>query len=194
MSVFTQTLILNTFSEMLERMPFEKITVSAIIKACGISRNTFYYHYQDIYDLLDHWLEQELGKFARQASADEDWPSGIKAFLHSCKSHKKMVYHLFNSLSRDRLERYVFANTDNTIYDFVNRAAADVSLPPQRLEAIANICRYAIIGYFLRFLWNGMNDDIDAAVDELSEVFSTIVVEAVANFAQAEGTAAAGQD
>ncbi|MBR1456867.1 MAG: TetR/AcrR family transcriptional regulator C-terminal domain-containing protein [Oscillospiraceae bacterium] len=182
MSHTTKALILDTFSEQLERMPFEKITVSGIIKTCGISRNTFYYHFDDIYDLVDQWMDQELGKFTDYA--DDDWPSSIKAFLYACRDHKKMVYHLFDSLSRDRLERYVFTATDNAIHEYVSRRAAGLKLPPQRLAAISNICRYAIIGYFLRFLWNGMHDDVEEAVNELSEVFSLIVNESLAGFAE----------
>ena len=53
MSQFTQKAIIQTFQDMLEKMPFDKITVSAIVSNCEISSNTFYYHFRDIYDLLD---------------------------------------------------------------------------------------------------------------------------------------------
>lgn len=56
MANYTQKLIIDTFNEMLDRMPFDKITVTALIKECQIGRNTFYYHYQDIYELLDEAL------------------------------------------------------------------------------------------------------------------------------------------
>ena len=56
MAQYTQKAILRTFQDMLEKMPFDKITVSAIVSNCEISPNTFYYHYRDIYDLLDTWL------------------------------------------------------------------------------------------------------------------------------------------
>ncbi len=91
-----------------------------------------------------------------------------------------MIYHLFDSLSRDRLERYLFTTTDSAIYEFVVRRAEGLDLPPQRLQVISDICRYAVFGYFIRFLWNGMNDDIDRGVDELSQVFTLIVSEALA--------------
>ena len=55
--------ILQTFREMLEKMPFDKITVSAIVANCEISSNTFYYHYRDIYDMLDTWLVVKKEKY-----------------------------------------------------------------------------------------------------------------------------------
>ena len=185
----THKLILDTFGRQLERMPFEKITVSGLIKECAISRNTLYYHFEEIYDLLDQWLEQELGKYSGLTD-EANWTESVKRFLHSCKSRKRMIYHLFDSLSRDRLERYLFTTTDSAIDQFVARRAEGMDLPPQRLQVISDICRYAVFGYFIRFLWNGMNDDIDWGVDELSQVFTLIVSEAIAASAAGQGPSA----
>ena len=52
MALYTKKLIMTTFQEMLAEMPFDKITVSALVKRAEGSPNTFYYHYQDIYALL----------------------------------------------------------------------------------------------------------------------------------------------
>ena len=48
MAQYTQKALLSTFQQMLEEMPFEKITVSALVRRCELSSNTFYYHYSDI--------------------------------------------------------------------------------------------------------------------------------------------------
>ena len=53
MAKLTEKAILQTFDDMIHEMPFEKITVSALVARCGISSNTFYYHYQDIYALVE---------------------------------------------------------------------------------------------------------------------------------------------
>ena len=60
MANYTHKAILQTFDEMLMEMPFEKITVSALVARCEISSNTFYYHFQDIYDLLDEWMDEQM--------------------------------------------------------------------------------------------------------------------------------------
>ena len=60
MALYTQKAIMRTFQQMLEEMPFDKITVSALVRRCEISSNTFYYHYQDIYSVLEWIVETEL--------------------------------------------------------------------------------------------------------------------------------------
>lgn len=174
MANFTQEAILKTFDGLLETMPFEKITVSMLIRECNISRNTFYYHYPDIYALLDAWISKSLGKYS-DLKDDGSWQENTKALLYACRDNKKKVYHVFNSLSRDRLERYFFDRTDNLFYTFLLHRAEGEKADMKRLRNISDIIRYSIYGYFMRFLWDGMNDDIDAAVDNLGALFEEIL-------------------
>ena len=52
MAVFTKIVIMRVFEELLAFKQLDKITVKDITDKCGISRNTFYYHYQDIYQVF----------------------------------------------------------------------------------------------------------------------------------------------
>lgn len=102
MALYTKKLLMSTFQEMLEELPFDRITVAAPVKRAGISPNTFYYHYQDIYALLDAWFRERAEAFI-PSDAPIEWKSTTKAVLHQCKAHPKTVYHVFDGLSRDRL-------------------------------------------------------------------------------------------
>lgn len=185
MATFTKQAIMRTFAEMLEDMPFDKITVSAITKRCGIGHNTFYYHYQDIYDLLDEWLRKELGPWTKNLDGEkrnfDRWEDDLKAILHSCQENKKVVDHIFDGLSRDRLERYVFSFADNVFLQYVEQQPGAEKVSPQRRQDIANYCRYAFFGYFLKFLWNNMADDVDSGVDRLADLFPGFVQNALEN-------------
>lgn len=176
MSGFTQKALLQTFEDMLETTPFDKITVSALVKACGLSKNTFYYHYQDIYELLDVWLYEKFGIFA---SSDSDWQGNVTAILYACKEHPKVVYNVFNSLSRDHLERYVFTMTNDSFFLYVKDVAEGYDVSEERIADIADFCRFSFFGFFLKFLWNRMEDDIDESVVKLSDLFSGFVHHAV---------------
>ena len=129
MAQYTQKAILSTFQQMLEEMPFDKITVSALVRRCEISSNTFYYHYSDIYDLLDVWLRGELSVYVSGEAPYDDWRYSTKAFMKACAARPNIVYHIFNSLSRDRMERYLFSLSSDVFYSFVTKSAAKF---PQR--------------------------------------------------------------
>ena len=174
MSGFTQSAILKTFGDMLDRTSFEKVTVSALIRECGISRNTFYYHYSDIYALLDDWISHALQEY-NGADRDVNWQEQVKALLHTCCENKRRVYHVYNSLSRDRLEQHVFGRADDSIWNYIQKKVAGRNIPEERLRAFSDIFRYSLYGFFLRFLWSGMTEDIDASVDQLGSLFEEIL-------------------
>ncbi len=182
MAQYTQKAILSTFQQMLEEMPFEKITVSALVRRCEISSNTFYYHYSDIYDLLDVWMRGELSTYASGKPPFDDWKYATKSFLHDCRENSSIIYHIFNSISRDRMERFVFSLGEDVFYRVVCRQASERVVPEEKLREIADFCRYSFAGFFLRFLWGRMKEDIDALVDNYGDLVDGFVENAVKKY------------
>ena len=159
---------------MLAEMPFDKITVATLVKRAGISPNTFYYHYQDIYALLDVWFQKNAEAFI-PAEKPIEWKSVTKNVLRRCKEHSKTIYHVFDGLSRDRLERYIFSLTDDAFSRVVHQAAEERDISEENLRSIASFCRYAFIGFVMQFFWNGMENDIDESVDRLGTLFDSFL-------------------
>ena len=176
MAKYTQKAIMSAFQEMLEEMPFDRITVSALVKRCEISSNTFYYHYHDIYELLNAWLHMEFGLYL---SGEPDLVSVTKNLLRDCKTNSRIIYHIFDSLSRNQLEHYVFTMTDDIFSSVVCGYARGRSVPDSALTEITRFCRYAFTGFFLHFLWGKMGADIDEAVDSLAALFDRFLKSAV---------------
>ena len=171
MSQHTQKAILHTFQEMLHKQPFDKITVSALVAKCEVSSNTFYYHYRDIYDLLDTWMHTIQDEYVSEVYHGARWQDAMKTLLREMKANSDLVYHLFNSLSRERIERYFFESTDDTFYELVRQAAEGVEIPEKVLREFVEYNSYSFVGFFLKFLWNNMSEDIDEGVDGVSHMF-----------------------
>ncbi len=178
MALYTKKLIMTAFQAMLEELPFDKITVAALVKRAGVSPNTFYYHYQDIYALLDTWFQEKIEAFM-PVEAPVDWKSVTKRVLRQCKAHPKTIYHVFDGLSRDRLERYIFSLSDDVFSRVVHEAAAGQALSEEKLRSIASFCRYAYIGFVMQFFWNHMDNDIDESVERLGTLFDTFLSGAI---------------
>lgn len=75
MPAFTRNAIIDAFLQLLDERPLSKITVKDIVDACGINRNTFYYHFEDIPALIEAISRQEMDllmeKHARVESMEE---------------------------------------------------------------------------------------------------------------------------
>ena len=162
---------MQTFEKMLEEMPFGKITVSALVARCEISSNTFYYHFKDIFDLLDAWLNKEKEQYQKEVEHIDNWAEGLKSVLHGIKQKSRQVYHIYDSLSRERLERYVFTSVESCFFDYVKERVVKTNVKEETLMRISNFYCYAVLGFFLKFLWEKMDGDIDSDVDELCRIF-----------------------
>ncbi len=179
MTQFTQKALLDTFTGMLQRMPFEKITVSALVAGCGVSPDTFYYHFHDIYDLLEHWLLRIKERYVLEPlRAGADWREMLRALLRTMRQNQAVVYHLFNSTSREWIERYCFEASGDTFYELIRQAVGD-ALPEEEMRALAQYTGCAFLGLMLRFLWRQMEVDLDASVERFGVIFESNLRQAI---------------
>lgn len=89
----TKEIIKETFWELLEEKPYNKITVQDIV-----NRNTFYYHFQDIptlmIDSIEDWMEKVIQKYGTFTS-----PVDCLTYMaEECMKRKKAFLHLFRSV------------------------------------------------------------------------------------------------
>ena len=128
MANYTEKAIFRAFEELLEEKPFDKITVSAIVSKSEVSANTFYYHFQDIYDLLDKWLDRKKNQFFAMTQLTGSWTDRLKVLLHAMQENPKLVYHVSDSITRERLERYVFTSIESQFYDLIGEKTAAMEI------------------------------------------------------------------
>lgn len=179
MAQFTKKAIIQTFQEMLEKTPFEKITVSAIVAKCEISPNTFYYHFQDIYDLLDVWIRIKRENYLNMISEEKTWKDVIRIALGDLRMHSDIVYHLIDSLSAEHIERCIYESADEIFNCIVVREIGDIGISETEIHEIAEYNGYAFVGYFIKFLRNGMSGDVEAGIEKTSLFFEENIRRAI---------------
>lgn len=194
MANYTQKAILQTFEDMLREMRFDKITVSALVARCEISSNTFYYHFRDIYDLLDAWIGKIKQEFLAQTDGIDDWAEKLKLVLHLMQDNSKLIFNLFDSLSRERLERFAFSSVRNLFYEEVSREAEGKMIPDEVIRGVSDFCCYSILGYLLEFLWNRMDADVDKEVDRLNMIFAGAIEYVIRKSMGDEAAEGAGEE
>lgn len=96
MSDFTRLAIIDSFVELLDEKPFNKITIKDIVNHCNINRNTFYYHFQDIYDLLRQTFEYYIKKSDILEINRSNWEDIIDVVLKAVADNKRILIHIFN--------------------------------------------------------------------------------------------------
>ena len=105
-SLNTKKMIAASLKQFMMRKPLSKITVSEIVADCGINRKTFYYHFEDIPDLLKWMLEQETIEIVKQFDLVKDAEAVIAFVLDYVEQNKHMLECVHDSMGRDELRRF----------------------------------------------------------------------------------------
>ena len=65
----------------MERMPVEKVTVKEIVEECGTTRQTFYRHFLDKYDLINWYFDKILSEsFKHMGTGETVYESLVRKF------------------------------------------------------------------------------------------------------------------
>jgi len=149
----TQKFIMSTFMQLLEGESLDKITVRDIVEECEINRNTFYYHYSDIYDLLDDVFRVETEKFMSE-DVDENTTFGEEYERAACfvLKYKKAILHIYDSKKRDVLQNYLETLAFSFISRFVKKEADGYGLPDEDIDYITGFYTHAIVGNTLGWI------------------------------------------
>ena len=155
----TKNAIMSSLVKLLNEKPLDKITVKDIVVDCGINRNTFYYHYHDIYDLLKDIFSIETEKALELAGEKKSWQEG---FLYSAQfilQNKRAVYHVYSSSNRDQLERYMYSITGAIMTGFVRRESEGLDASEEDIKLLAEFYKHAVVGIYKEWLQNGLKGD-----------------------------------
>lgn len=154
----TKKLISSTFVELLSSKPFDKITIKDIVDACGINRNTFYYYYSDIYDLLEEIFKKELNEIVEGHRETGSYVEGLIKVANVAYEHKKLINNICSSRSYEYLENYMYKSCKHIMIDVVTNAATGLDVPDEDIEFIASFYEYAFIGIISEWFRTGMRE------------------------------------
>lgn len=167
----TEKVITETFMKLLNERPLEKISVKDIVSECGISRNTFYYHYQDIYALLEAVFETQAQAMLEEYSPYDSWRDALIQITEFLLENKTAIYHIYNSINREQLERYLYRVTQEIVFAFVKVQADGMEVSDMDIMYIALFYKHAVVGIIFEWLQRNMKDDAEAAIYELGRIF-----------------------
>ena len=126
MASFTKFAILKVFGDLAASRPVDKITVKDITDQCGISRNTFYYHYQDIYQVLKAYVQYSAEHVIELMVEDEgeDGKAGLKEIRY-LEANRELLCNLSRSAANEEV-RNCLQSASQIIFDrLIERNSGD---------------------------------------------------------------------
>lgn len=167
MSAFTEKAITDTFIELLNRKPLDKITIKDLVDECGINRSTFYYYFDDIYDLLDHVLDMEAKKALENDFNTSNWMDGLMNAISFATNNKRAVYHIYNSVSREQLEHYLYRVVGGVTEYAVNATSIGLKVSDEDKKIVSDVYKYIFVGMVHEWLESNMRDDAKSILNRV---------------------------
>lgn len=152
MSSLTKQAIISCTLELASVKPLKKITVRDIVSSCGITRNTFYYYFHDIFDVLDQAVRQEVEAVTNSSWADID--KAIFDMIESMSMHKKVWKNLYKTLDKETLSRYVTKWLHGIFVSYVASIPGGNEISERDLDIICAFYEEALFGVLTRWVVN----------------------------------------
>lgn len=172
MAQFTEMAIIDAFNSLLDQYPLERITVRDITARCGISRNTFYYHYGDIYALLEASLRQDVKKLREMPREGDGWYENMRQISAYLSENRRRVYHIYHSINHKVLLQYISQMTEDLFLEYVREATAGLPVSEEDIQFISFSYQSMFIGMLMNWLSQGMKCDPDKFLDRARVLLS----------------------
>ena len=178
----TKAALEESLKRLLLKKPLDKITITDITTDCGISRMAFYYHFKDIYDLVE-WSCVEDGTKALQGKKTYDsWTEGLTQIFEAVLENKPFIMNVYRNVDRERMERYLYHLTYDLIVGVVQEKSKDLDISGEDKKFIANFYKYGFVGIMLEWSQEGMKEDIEELVNKMSLTLHNTVTTSIRNF------------
>ena len=163
----TETMLCVAFMELLKKCPFSKITIQKLAGQCGVNRQTFYYHFDNIYDLMSKAFEYELVHESRMYE-EVSWEYAMSRFLQWMKDNRMIIRNILTNAEMPYLKR--------AIYPLIARSMScgyfaddNVTFVEEEREAFCvNFFTIGITQYVIEWMESDFKEPIEDIVTHLS--------------------------
>ena len=182
MSQVTKRALEASLKNLLLKKPLDKITINDITEDCGINRMTFYYHFKDIYDLIEWCCVEDAKKALEGKKTYDTWQQGFLQIFEAVLDNKPFILNVYHSVSREQVEIYLYKLTYDLLIGVVEEKSAGMNVREEDKKFIADFYKYAFVGLMLDWVRHDMKGDPHKIIEDLSVVMHGNVGAALERF------------
>lgn len=184
MANITKYALEASLKKLLQEKPLDKVTINDLTSDCGISRMAFYYHFKDIYDLVEWVCLEDAGKALQGKKTYDTWQEGLLQIFEEIIQNKQFIMNVYHSMSREQIENYLFEMTFSLLMGVVEEKSAGLEISEEQKRFIADFYKYSFVGIMLDWIKRGMKEDYRDLTRKMSITLSGNIANSIANFVQ----------
>lgn len=170
MSQVTKRALEQSLKNLLLKKPLSKITISDLTEDCGMNRMTFYYHFKDIYDLVEWACLIDAKRALDEKKTYDTWQQGFLQILEAVQANKPFIMNVYHCVHREQVEMYLRPLVEDLILNVVNEEAEGLNVRDEDKTFIVQAYSYIFIGIMLDWIKEDMQENPQEIVERLNKL------------------------
>ena len=164
----TKHALAAALKELMAQKPIDKITIHDITERCGIRRQNFYYHFEDVYDLMRWMFQDEAVSLLRQHEGTLLWQEGLLQLFRYIEANRDVCLCALHSVGRDHLKRFFATDLYAIIHRTVEQLGREIgAIGAGATEADIELTTHFYIVALTGMLESWLIGEIDRTPEEL---------------------------
>ncbi len=156
---YTEDLIKKEFMNLLDKKTLNKITVTELAKKCDIERKTFYYHYENLEQLIKEIFESELDVVIGEFNENLSWEDSFILAEKFILENKKAIRHIYYSDYKANIEKYVYSMAGEVITKYVKHISKATRAKEVDINLISYFYQCALSSVLIQWIATDMQTD-----------------------------------
>lgn len=170
MTNLTKRAMADALKKRLGRYTLEHITIQDVTDDANVSRKTFYYHFHDIYDLVE-WMLMDDCRSLAQTRDGRHWLRNVATVLSYATENRRWVMNIYASMDRSQLERILRKLVAPLIEESFDQAVNGRPVNEADRSFVLEVLTYGVTGLFLSWVGEGMESRAAFLQDRLAYFF-----------------------
>ncbi|MDY3282175.1 TetR/AcrR family transcriptional regulator C-terminal domain-containing protein [Dysosmobacter sp.] len=149
MPVNTKQVIFDAFMALSREKSVDKITVKDLVETCHISRQTFYYHFQDIVEVIEWAFQQALEEALSRSLAADSAEEALRSLIACAMEEQELIRKLLASQRRQQVEQLVVRYVRTYLQTMIEEKPPETSLNYSDARVVLDFCTYGIVGLLM---------------------------------------------
>ncbi len=169
-SLITKRALANALKELTRTKSFDKITIHDITEQCGLNRQSFYYHFQDKFELVDWIYYNESISIIIDDLNFDNWDQKILDMLLKMKSEDFFYKDTLKSSSGENFKDCIFKIASELFYNIIERIDINTDYGTEEKHFISKFYAYGICSVIISWAINGMKESPEFLTLQLKNV------------------------
>ena len=167
MSDLTKKALAEALKNRLSKTTLKNITIKDLTDDCGLNRQTFYYHFSDIYELMEWIFVDEANRILNLDYIDYDIKTMLEKIFNCVHDNEKLILNAYKSTDKSLLDNFLKSWIRPIITHIITKRVEGRNISDEDRDFVIDVCVTVVLGITFQWLENGMEDNLSGKADKL---------------------------